>query len=142
MSSPIMKVLLVPSLIWVSRSGRRKEKVHPREDAVALGMAVEGAVGAGVAPIGRDVGADAEQVVSPVGAAHAPSAVISVWCCLLRALYHVGSIVWRGRAMKVRCPFFGARGSMMARFAGEASLQGKPVCKKKPGGLQTCGGRT
>ena len=34
-----------------------------------------------------------------------PLLVISLWCCLLRALYHYvarGSIVWRGRAVKVR----------------------------------------
>ena len=41
----------------------------------------------------------------PVKALFFPLAVISVWCCLLRALYHYlarGSIVWRGRAVKVR----------------------------------------
>jgi len=34
-----------------------------------------------------------------------PLLVISLWCCLLRSLYHHlarGSIVWRGRAVKVR----------------------------------------
>jgi glycosyltransferase involved in cell wall biosynthesis len=34
-----------------------------------------------------------------------PLVVFSLWCCLLRALYHYvvrGSIVWRGRAVKVR----------------------------------------
>ncbi len=34
-----------------------------------------------------------------------PLLVISFWCCLVRALYHYvawGSIVWRGRAVKVR----------------------------------------
>jgi len=41
----------------------------------------------------------------PVKALFFPLAVISVWCCLLRALYHYlawGNIVWRGRAVKVR----------------------------------------
>ncbi len=34
-----------------------------------------------------------------------PLAVISVWCCLARALYHYaarGTVLWRGRAVKVR----------------------------------------
>lgn len=41
----------------------------------------------------------------PVKASLFPLAVISVWCCLLRALYHYvawGSVVWRGRSVKVR----------------------------------------
>ena len=41
----------------------------------------------------------------PVKVLFFPLVVISDWCCLLRALYHYvasGSIVWRGRAVKVR----------------------------------------
>jgi glycosyltransferase involved in cell wall biosynthesis len=41
----------------------------------------------------------------PLKALFFPLLVISFWCCLVRALYHYvawGSIVWRGRAVKVR----------------------------------------
>jgi chlorobactene glucosyltransferase len=41
----------------------------------------------------------------PLKALFFPLLVISLWCCLLRALYHYAvrrSIVWRGRAVKVR----------------------------------------
>ncbi len=41
----------------------------------------------------------------PAGALLFPLAVISLWCCLVRALYHYavhGAILWRGRAVKVR----------------------------------------
>jgi glycosyltransferase involved in cell wall biosynthesis len=41
----------------------------------------------------------------PLKALFFPLLVISFWCCLLGALYHYlawGSIVWRGRAVKVR----------------------------------------
>jgi chlorobactene glucosyltransferase len=41
----------------------------------------------------------------PAGALLFPLAVVSLWCCLVRALYHYavrGTVLWRGRAVKVR----------------------------------------
>jgi chlorobactene glucosyltransferase len=41
----------------------------------------------------------------PAGALLFPLAVLSLWCCLARALYHHavrGTVLWRGRAVKVR----------------------------------------